>query len=190
MLLLQKHRVGLGVSVALPRELMPATLQGDAGWAVFLVGNSSPGRQTASTTKHICVQPCICCQGSIREGIKCIWKHHCSGESATLLCREALLLSTSRRGVYLLLIHQKTSSVLWSLQIHPQHFPAAFLSGNVFPAQEISPHCLYSAEIKHKQKDDINTWVSCGKLYQAVLLLRAGWVTSGRAVSKHTPYVL
>lgn len=65
MFLLQKHRVGLGFSVDLPSELRPATLQGGAGWAVVLAGNSSPGEKTAGTTKHIHVQPCMCCQGSI-----------------------------------------------------------------------------------------------------------------------------
>jgi len=70
--LLQKHRVGLGGLVALPSKLRPAMLQGGAGWAVVSAGNSSPGEQAAGTTKHMSIQPCVCCQGSIREGIKCI----------------------------------------------------------------------------------------------------------------------
>lgn len=76
----------------------------------------------------------------------------------------ALLLSTTRRVIYLLLC-QKTSSVLWSLQIHPQHFPSALLSDNIFPVLEVLLHSLYSTGIKHKQKHDINMWVSCVKLH-------------------------
>lgn len=77
---------------------------------VVLVGHwprSSPEKQTASTTKNICVQPSMCCEVSIQEGIKCIWKYHCNGESAMLICRKALLLSTARRDIFLLLIRQK-----------------------------------------------------------------------------------
>lgn len=65
MFLLKKHGVGLGVLVALPSELRPTTLQDGAGWAVVLASDSSPGEQTASTTMHVGVQPCMRCQGSI-----------------------------------------------------------------------------------------------------------------------------
>lgn len=56
-----------------------------------------------------------------------------------------------------------TVPVLRFLQIHPQHFPAAFLSENIFSVQELSPSSLCSAELKHKQKHDLNTQVSCVK---------------------------
>lgn len=54
--------------------------------------------------------------------------------------------------------------VLQFLQIYPQHFPAASLSENIFPVQKLSPHSLCSAELKYKQKHDLNTQVSCVKL--------------------------
>lgn len=56
MFLLQKHRVGLAVLVALPSELRPATLQSGAGWAAVLAGSSSPGEETAGTNKHVCAR--------------------------------------------------------------------------------------------------------------------------------------
>lgn len=84
-------------------ELRPRTLQSGAGWAAALSVDSSPEEQIASSTKHIHVQPCLCCQESIQEGKTSLQQQVCY-----ILCREVLLLSITRRGIYLLLIHQKT----------------------------------------------------------------------------------
>lgn len=147
MFLLQKHRAGLGDSVGLSSKHRPAMLQGH--WP-----RSSPEKQTASTTKHICVQPSMCCEGSTQKGIKCIWKYHCSGESAMLICRKALLLSTARRDIFLLLIRQKNIMCAAVPENSFSALPCCFPLRECFPsARDLTLFPLF-----HRNKTQTKAW--------------------------------